>query len=91
MSKKITQTFNLNPNQKAIIQAKAKHAGDSSQSAALRSIINEYTDAGVLVKKYFDGHVTAKEAMQVMGRLLLGQLHPSPPPPGGNGGESETA
>jgi hypothetical protein len=80
-AKKITKAYTLTPVHIATIKATAKDNGDSSDSAALRHILDN---------AYYADQVTAPEAVTAMGVLLLGRLGQQPAPaPGGNGGEEE--
>ena len=87
---KVTKAYSLAPVHIATIKATAKDNGDSSDSAALRHILDNHCQAAKILNAYYANQVTAPEAMTAMGILLLGRLRQQPAPaPGGNGGEEE--
>ena len=85
---KVTKAYSLAPVHIATIKATAKDNGDSSDSAALRHILDNHCQAAKILNAYYAGQVTAAEAMTAMGVLLLGRLGQQPAP-GDNGGEEE--
>lgn len=77
-TRKITKAYTLTPVHIATIKATAKDNGDSSDSAALRHILDNHCQAARILNAYYADRVTADEAVTAMGVLLLGRLAPAP-------------
>jgi hypothetical protein len=67
----IRQTFNIHPLHRATIQSIARNNGNCSDSAALRSIIDKFTEAGKTLHAYRQGNISEKHVLDELDGLFL--------------------